>query len=130
MNKTKMVILKHFLWKNRKWIILFLIFGLELFLRFYQIEERNPFGSDQVDNAWAAKNLIVNHRVPLVGMVAKGNSGFYIGPVYYYLISIVYWLTNLDPIASGIFAGITGIFTFWVIFFVTRKLFSFSTALI
>src|SRR5438034_8178017 len=63
-------------------------------------------------------------------MVTKGNTGFYIGPVYYYLIALVYWITNLNPIASGIFAGITSICTFLVLFFVTRKLFSFTTALV
>ena len=111
------------------WIVL-VIFLFELFLRFYQIDQKNPFGYDQVDNAWAAKNIIVNHWYPLVGMVAKGNSGIYIGPVYYYLISLVYWITNLNPIASGIFAGLTSIFTFWVIYYVTKKLFFKEAAII
>lgn len=114
----------------RGWIILFLIFALEVFLRFYQIDTRNGFGWDQVDNAWAAKKIIVDHNFPLLGMVARGNSGIYIGPAYYYLISIFYWFTNLDPIASGIFAGLTSIFTFFTIFFVIKKLFSFNMALI
>ncbi|MCL4386320.1 MAG: glycosyltransferase family 39 protein [Cyanobacteria bacterium] len=99
-------------------------------MRFYQIDTRNGFGWDQVDNAWAAKKIIVDHNFPLLGMVARGNSGIYIGPAYYYLISIFYWFTNLDPIASGIFAGLTSIFTFFTIFFVIKKLFSFNMALI
>ncbi len=115
---------------KREWIILLLIFSLHLFLRFYQIETRNPFGWDQVDNAWAAKNIIVEHRWPLLGMQAKLNSGFYIGPAYYYLVAVVYFLTRLDPIASGIFAGITSIFTFFIIFLITKKLFSVQVALI
>lgn len=122
--------IKNTLWKDKQWILLLLIFALEFFLRFYQIENRNPFGWDQVDNAWAAKNIIVNHQFPLVGMMVKQNTGFFIGPAYYYLITIVYSLTNLDPIASGIFAGITSIFTFWILFFVAKKIFSFNIALI
>ena len=54
------------------------------------MDQKNPFGYDQVDNAWAAKNIIINHWYPLVGMVAKANSGIYIGPVYYYLIAVFY----------------------------------------
>src|SRR2546430_1123074 len=115
---------------KKQWALFLSIFALELFFRFYQISERNSFGWDQVDNAWAAKNLLVNHTYPLVGMVAKQNSGFYIGPLYYYVIAIVYWIANLNPIASGIFAGITSIVSFLVIFFVAKKLFSFEVACI
>lgn len=118
------------LYKHKNWIFLFLLFILEVFLRFYQIETKSPFGWDQVNNAWAAQKIIVNHDFPLLGFQAKGNSGFYIGPLYYYLISIPYFLTNLDPIASGIFAGATSIFTFFVLFYITKKLFSFNAALI
>lgn len=116
--------------KNKSLIVVLVIFILELFLRFYQIDQRSPFGYDQVDNAWAAKNIIVNHSFPLVGFVAKGNTGIYIGPLYYYLISIVYFIFDLNPISSGVFAGITSIFTFWSIFYVVKKLFSWKIATI
>lgn len=118
------------LYKNKLTVTVLVIFCFELFLRFYQIYEKNPFGYDQVDNAWAAKNIIVNHSFPLVGMVAKANSGVYIGPAYYYLISPFYFLTGLNPIASGVIAGFTSIFSFWVIYYVTRKLFGLEVALI
>lgn len=116
--------------KSKYRIVLFLIFVVYTFLRFYQFESRNPFTWDQVDNAWVAKDIIVDHRWPLVGMQAKQNSGFYIGPAYYYLMAIVYFFTNLDPIASGILAGLTSIITFWVIFYLTKKMFSFQLGLI
>lgn len=116
--------------KDKALILVLVIFVFELFLRFYQMDLKSPFGYDQVDNAWAAKNIIVNHEFPLVGMVAKGNSGIYIGPIYYYLISIIYFVTNLNPIASAIFAGLTSIFTFWTIFYVFKKLFSVEVAVI
>ena len=94
------------------------------------METRSHFEWDQVNNAWAAKNIIVNHEFPLLGFQAKGNSGIYIGPYYYYLISIVYFFTGLDPIASGIIAGITSIFTFLTLFYISKKLFSVNVALI
>lgn len=123
---------KYWKWllKNKYWLILVVIFLFELFLRFYQMDLKNPFGYDQVDNAWAAKNILVNHWFPLVGMVAKANSNIYIGPAYYYLLAIAYWIFNLNPTASAVFAGLTSIFTFWVIFYVAKKLFSTEVALI
>lgn len=131
-NIKKIIKTKHLksLLKSKSFWIVSVIFLFELFLRFYDLNGKSPFGYDQVDNAWAAKNIVVNHWFPMVGMVAKGNSGIYIGPFYYYLISIVYWITNLNPIASGIFAGLTSIFTFWVIFYVAKKLFSIEVAII
>lgn len=109
---------------NRKEIlVLIIILGVFVFLRFYQFEERNPFAWDQVDNAWAAKNILVEHKFPLTGMQAKLNSGVFIGPLYYYYIAFFYFLTNLDPIASGIAAGVTGIITLITIYFVFKNLF-------
>ena len=116
--------------KNKFIIFLLIVFVIELFLRFYDIPSKNPFGYDQVDNAWAAKDLIVNHKYPLVGMVAKANSGIYIGPSYYYIVSVFYFLTNLHPIASGLIAGLTSIFSFWTIYFVAQKLFNKEVALL
>jgi 4-amino-4-deoxy-L-arabinose transferase-like glycosyltransferase len=110
--------------------LILLVFLCELFLRAYQIDQKNPFGYDQVNNAWAAKNLIINHEFPLVGMAAKGNSGIFIGPFYYYLVALFYWLYDLNPFASGIIAVFTSIFTFWTIYFVTKKLFNVRVALI
>lgn len=118
-----------FIFKNRYLIIVVFIFLSEVFLRFYQMDLKNPFGYDQVDNAWAAKNIIANHSFPLVGMVAKANSGIYIGPLYYYFVSIFYWAFNLNPVASWYIAGFTSLLSFLVIFYVAKKLFSIETAI-
>lgn len=114
---------------NLRVVLLILLFALQLFLRFYELESRTEFRWDQVDNAWAAKDILVDHKLLLVGMQAKQNSGFFIGPAYYYFIAPFYWFFNLDPIASGAIAGITSIITFFAIFYFTKKLFSFDVAL-
>ena len=117
--------------RERKYLlVLFVIFLFEFFLRTYQLDIKNPFGYDQVDNAWAAKNIIVNHWYPLVGMVAKADSGVYIGPAYYYFISIFYWLFNLNPIASWAIAVVSSTFTFFVLFYIVKKMFSTQMAII
>lgn len=115
---------------NTKTIVFLLLLATCVFLRFYEIENRNPFGWDQVNNAWAAKKIVVDHQLPLLGFQAKLNTGIYIGPFYYYLLSPFYFFTNLDPVASGIFAGVTSVFTFLVIFYVIKKLISFNAALV
>lgn len=103
-------------------LIIIGIFLLFLFLRTYQFELRHAFGWDQVDNAWAAKNILVNHEMPLKGMQAKGNSGIYIGSLYYYYVAFFYYLTNLDPVASVLVSLVTSCFTFFVIYFIFRSI--------
>jgi len=120
----------NWLYENKNILLIFVVFIFSLGLRIYGMDNKYPFGWDQVDNAWAAKNIIINHEFPLVGMVAKGNAGFYIGPAYYYFVAIFYWLTSLNPIASQYIALITSIFTFFVIFFVVKKIFNFKVALL
>ncbi len=115
---------------KKEFILLFLLFLLHLFLRTYNLEQINPFGWDQVDNAWAAKNILVNHAYPLIGMQAKLNSGIFIGSLYYYLVALFYFFTSLDPIASVLVATGTSIITFFTVFWVTRKIFSYNVAIV
>lgn len=112
-----------------KWGLVFLVFIVEIYLRFYKFTLLNAFAWDQVDNAWAAKHILIDHVLPLAGMVVKQNSNVNIGPLYYYYVSIFYFFTRLDPVASGIIAGVTSIISFWILFVITKKLFSFPVAL-
>lgn len=112
------------------YFLLLIIFVLHLFLRFYDLEGRTVFGWDQVDNAWAAKDIIVDHKIPLVGMVAKQNTGFYIGPIYYYFVALFYWIFKMDPISSGVISGVTSILTIFILFYIIRKLLSTDIALV
>lgn len=123
-------ILVSFFKKNKGIILLLLIFIVHLFLRFYQLEYRFHFAYDQVDSAWAAKRILIDHNYPLAGPANKLGSGIFVGPLYYYLISVFYFFTNMDPIAAAIFAGFTSIISFFTIFLVLKKLFSFNVGLI
>jgi 4-amino-4-deoxy-L-arabinose transferase-like glycosyltransferase len=116
--------------KHKPLLVVLVIFALELFTRTYQLNLKNPFGYDQVDNAWAAKNIIVNHWYPLVGMVAKADSGIYIGPVYYYFVAFFYWIFNLNPMAIWAIAVVTDVVTFWVLYYIIKKLFNPTVAII
>lgn len=118
-------------YKHKEYVFLGLLLILHLFTRFYLLEERLQFGWDQVDNAWvAAKNILTDHNFPTTGMVAKGNTGFHIGPLYYYFVAVVYFLFDKNPIATGMIAGITSIITFFVIYLLTKKLFNYKIALL
>ena len=115
---------------KRHFPFIILLFLIHIFFMFYNLQAWAHFGWDQVDNAWAAVRILITHNYPLLGMVAKGNSGLYIGPLYYYFVALFYFFTKLDPIASPILAGCTAIFSFWIIYWVSKKLFNGKIALI
>lgn len=112
-----------------EYLAFFAILSAFVFLRFYQLEQRMQFSWDQVDNAWVSKNLIVNHVLPIYGMPVNQGSGFNIGPLYYYIIAGVYYLSNLDPVGAGIFAGLTSFITIIAIFIVVKEIFSARVAI-
>lgn len=116
--------------KKKANVILVALFCLQLFTRFYQLEERAAFGYDQTDNAWAAERILWEHKYPLLGMVGKLNSGLFIGPLYYYAITPVYFLTHLDPIASPLIAVFSSIISFFVLYLVSKKIFGEHVALL
>src|SRR3989344_2999242 len=116
--------------KTKIWlIIVFILLSFHIFLRFSDMEIKNPFAWDQVRDAWISLDMIENNRYPLLGMVAKQNTGIYLGPAYYYFILPFYYFKNLDPGASGVIAGVTSIITFLGLFFLVKNIFSLRVAL-
>lgn len=122
--------LRTYLFKHKIELIFLLLLVAHIFFRFYLLAERAHLGWDEVDAAWAAKRIIVDKEILFQGPVAKGNSGIYMGPLYYYLVAPFYYFTNLHPIASPIFAGVMSMVNFLVIYFVTKKIFSAPIALV
>lgn len=119
-----------FLFKHKIFLFFIFLLAFHIFLRFYQLAERTNLGWDQIDTAWAVKKILVDHELILEGVPVKNNSGIYMGPLYYYISSIFYLFTRLDPIASALIAGATSIFSFFVLFFVTKKIFNVNVALV
>ena len=81
-------------------------------------------------NAWVVKDLLIDHKFPLLGMAAKGNSGVFIGPAFYYILAAFYAITKLHPIAAGYYAGVMSVVTGILLFFVIRRMFSERVAII
>jgi len=135
-NQLKMKSLKKqfdlitFALQHKYQLIFITLLIIHIFFRFYQLFVRANLGWDQIDSAWAAKEILVDKHFLLQGPVAKGNSGIYMGPLYYYLNAIFYFFTNLDPIASPIFVAVASIVNTLILFVITKKLFNWPIALI
>src|SRR3989344_2099310 len=109
---------------NKNAILVVVLFIVFICLRFYKLEERIYFANDQINNAWAAKDIVIDGKILLKGMVAKASTGFFIGPFYYYYIAPFYWLFKMDPITSSVIVRVTSMLTMTVIFYAFKKMFS------
>jgi hypothetical protein len=118
---------KIFLWiKSTFWnpaaglFLLVLILGISL--RFYQIENIFTYGWDQARDAYQVNSLLQG-KLLLEGP-KTGIGNFHLGPLYFYLLAPYFLLANLDPIASQYLNITLNIVAFFVMFIVTKKLFS------
>lgn len=110
-------------------LILFLILSLSFFLRFYRLRDYIIFLGDQGRDVWIVKKMVLDGKFTLLGPVASVG-GFYLGPLYYYLITPFLLLSNFDPIGPAIFPALLGSLTPIVLFFYLKKRYSVLTSLI
>ena len=92
------------------------------------------FGFDQGRDYLAAYNIVVNHKLTLIGAeVGAGSAGLtsiFHGPGYYYLISLAYILFNGDPYGGLLVMFIFGIATLVASYLCFSKMFGKLTGLI
>jgi hypothetical protein len=96
------------------WTLIVGIFIWGLALRAVEVINGNYlFGLDQGRDYLAASNIIVNHKLTLIGAEAgsgvAGINGIFHGPGYFYLISLAYLLFHGDPIGGEVFMLLFGI---------------------
>ena len=86
------------------------------------------FGYDQGVFFQAVKEIIVNHKLTLIG-TEVGGGGFFQGPGWYYLLSISFYLWRGDPYGGMMLMLIVGVLTIALSVVFGRKIFDGKTAL-
>lgn len=86
------------------------------------------FGYDQGVFFQAVKEIVVSHKLTLIG-TEVGGGGFFQGPGWYYLLSIPFYLWKGDPYGGMILMLMVGILTIALSVVFGRKIFDVKTAL-
>src|SRR6266496_3083638 len=86
---------------TRKYILIILFFAA-FFLRTYLLQQNLFFGPEQGIDFTVVRDLVINHKITLIGSKTYV-SGIFHGPVYYYILSIPFLLSSGDPYFSLIF---------------------------
>lgn len=110
-------------------LVLVLILLIGLFFRLYRVHEFYTFDHDQDLFSWIVKDIWVDHHIRLIGQETSLD-GVYIGPLYYYSLIPFFAAFKMDPIGAVAQATLIGILSIFSIYYVFKKLFNTSAALI
>lgn len=128
--QSKLSQLKNFVLKNKKEsIILFLILLLATFLRSYRLRSHLTFLGDEGRDVLTVKRMIVDHKFTLLGPTASVG-GFYLGPIYYYMMILPLWLANFDPVGPAVMVAILGVLTVFLVWLLARDFLGTRVALV
>ncbi len=117
------------------YIILFSAILSGVILRSVEVLNRNfLFGFDQGRDYLAVKNIVVDHKLTLIGSeIGAGVAGFrgiFHGPFYYYLLAAPFIFFKGDPYGGIILMFLLGIATILVGYAIGRRLFGAKVGLI
>lgn len=98
------------------------ILALAAFFRLYQIAGYMTFLGDEGRDALMIKRILVDKDFPLLGPPTSiGN--IYLGPLYYYMMSVPMAISWLNPAAAAVQVGIIGVLTVWIIYYLGKEWF-------
>lgn len=108
-------------------LCLFIIVGI--IFRFYNLRYNTQFNWDQENLlAYPARSIIIDHKLTLIG-APTGVGDLRIGPLYSYLAAVVFFFTNMDPIAAPILSGLLSTITVTVGILIIKNITNIETAL-
>src|SRR3989344_5419097 len=126
------VILKSYLdlfklwWKlkdqKKLFIALVGVLALAAFLRLYKIEGYMTFLGDEGRDAIIVKNMIDSFHFPAIGPpTSLGN--IYLGPLYYYMMLPLMFLTNFNPVSASVMVAMIGVATVFLVYYLGKNWF-------
>lgn len=112
-------------------ILLGVIIFLAIFFRTNHLEGKLTFEWDQSRDFASAEKIIKSGELPLLGPVVRGDlGGFYLGPLYYYLVTPLYFATGGNPISLGVISIGVDVFVIIFLYSFLRKRLSWQSAAI
>lgn len=109
--------------KNR-WLSIFLVLGILLvaaFLRLYKIGDYLTFLGDEGRDVLVVYNIL-HGKLTLLGPTSSVG-GFFLGPIYYYLMAPFLWLFNYDPVGPAVMVGLFGVITVFLVYKIGNEFF-------
>jgi len=123
------VSVEFFLGINKLNLMLSVILIVALFLRLYRLNELMSFIPDQGWFYLSARDMILTGKIPLVGPETS-HPWIHHGPLWTYVLAIILWIFNFNPVAPAYFIAVLGVVTVWLFYKVSSEMFTKSIGLI
>lgn len=108
--------------KNRDLYIGLVIVILALSLRLWKIDQYMNFLGDEGRDAIIVSKMILEGNMPFIGPpTSVGN--MYLGPLYYYMMTIPMLVSGLNPVSAAVMIAILGAMTVGLIFYLAKEWF-------
>lgn len=112
------------MWKRRLPLFALVISVLlGAFLRLYQIEAYLTFLGDEGRDVLIVRRIFTQADFPFIGPTSSVG-GFFLGPLYYYLMAPALWIFNFDPVGPAVMVAVLGAITIGLIWYFTKEAFS------
>lgn len=108
--------------KIKFWLLLLILLSAA-FLRLYRIADYLTFLGDEGRDVLVVKKIIVDHKLTLLGPTASVG-GFFLGPLYYYLMIPFLWLFRFNPAGPAVMVALFGVATVYLIYKVGKDFFN------
>ncbi len=117
-------VLKYLNNKEDIWLlVVILAVSLGTFLRFFRIEANMVFHGELGHNYLAIKDLIAQHKLPLVGPPTS-HPWLSFGPIFYWFMAPILYFSNYDPRAGAYTFALIGALTIILSYEVLQSLFN------
>jgi len=110
-------------------ILLTVILLVGFSLRIFKLDELMVFIGDQGWFYISARDMLLTGKIPLVG-ITSSHTWLHQGPYWTYILVIIFKIFNFNPIAPAYFTAFLGALTIWLIYKVSKELFSEKIGLI
>lgn len=110
--------------KEQRWtfFVLLLILALAAYLRFYNLPGYMTFLGDEGRDALMIKRILITGDIPLLGPPTSiGN--MYLGPLYYYMMSVPMSIFYLNPVAAAGMVALIGTLTVALVYYLGKSWF-------
>lgn len=110
------------------YILLFIpILFWGIFIRFFEIDKYIDFIGDQAWFFISARDMVLNHSLPLVG-IASSHLWLHQGPLWTYIIALLFLLSKFNPFVPYYFTSALDCLAIIFLFYVVSKMFSSKVA--
>ena len=102
-----------------EFFLLFAVLLLASFLRFYRLSEYMTFLGDEGRDALIVQRVLTTFDLPLIGPpTSVGN--MYLGPAYYYMMSVPMAIFWLNPVAAAGMVALIGVGIVFLIYYLGK----------